>query len=59
MLGEIGTIFYEKVIDGLANTAARMKSVGGKFEINLAIDGLGTTCKFIVPLDKVENILTS
>ena len=41
---------------GLANMAARMKSIGGKFEINLAIDGMGTTCKFIVPLDKEENI---
>ena len=36
--------------------AARMKSIGGKFEINLAIDGLGTTCKFIIPLEKVEDI---
>lgn len=41
---------------GLANMAARMKSIGGKFEINLAIDGLGTTCKFIVPIDVEENI---
>ena len=41
---------------GLANMAARMKSIGGKFEINLAIDGLGTTCKFIIPLEKVEDI---
>jgi signal transduction histidine kinase len=41
---------------GLVNMAARMKSIGGKFEINLAIDGLGTTCKFIVPLEKQEKI---
>jgi hypothetical protein len=46
-------------MDSLVNTVARMKSIGGKFEINLAIDGLGTTCKFIVPLGKLENILTS
>ena len=41
---------------GLINMAARMKAIGGKFEINLATNGLGTTCKFIVPLDKQENI---
>ncbi|TKB98549.1 sensor histidine kinase [Pedobacter cryophilus] len=36
---------------GLINMSARMKSIGGSFEINSDMAGMGTTCKFIVPCD--------